>query len=124
VVPRCIPDTLTREAVLDILDSNDDETAIFCPDCPGSDSQVKIRFNGPHSSRVELRIFDVYGREVATLSDYYILCGSRVYEWDGRDEVNERLPMGLYHVVVTATEVDTGDESQSTAPIVIGRRLK
>jgi hypothetical protein len=85
---------------------------------------VKIRFNGPHTSRVRLQVFDGYGREVATLSDYYILCGAKIYEWDGRNELNERLPMGLYHVVVTATDRGTGEDSRSTAPIVIGRRLK
>ena len=124
IVPQCIPDTLTTKAVLEILDANDEEVAIFCPDCPGADSRVRIRFNGPHSSRIELQVYDGYGREVATLSDYYILCGARVYEWDGRNELNERLPMGLYHVVVTATERVTGEDSRSTAPIVIGRRLK
>jgi len=123
-VPQCVPDTLTAEAILEILDANDDEVAIFCPDCPGKDSRVRIRFNGPHSSRVKLQVFDGYGREVATLSDYYVSCGARIYEWDGRNEINERLPMGLYHVVVTATEPGTGDDSRSRAPIVIGRRLK
>jgi hypothetical protein len=124
VVPQCEPDTLTSKAVLEILDESDEEVSIFCPDCPGANSRVRIRFNGPHASRVQLQVFDVYGREVATLSDYYVLCGARIYEWDGRNELSERLPMGLYHVVVTATERSTGEDSRSTAPIVIGRRLK
>jgi hypothetical protein len=124
VVPLCIPDTVTVSAALEILDENDDEVAIFCPDCPGAGNRVKLKYNGPHSSRMQLRVFDGYGREVATLNDYYILCGARVYEWDGRNELNERLPMGVYHVVVTSTEPGTGDKSQVTAPIVIGRRLK
>ncbi len=124
LVPRCIPDTVTSVAVLEILDENDEEVAIFCPECPGADSRVRIRYNGPHAARVQLRIYDGYGREVATLSDYYILCGTKVYEWDGRNELNERLPVGLYHVVVTATGPGAGEDSQTMAPIVIGRRLK
>jgi hypothetical protein len=124
VVPQCIPDTLASKAVLEILDANYDEIAIFCPDCPGADSRVMILFNGPHSSRVTLQVFDAYGREVATLRDYYMRCGARIYEWDGRNELNERLPMGLYHVVVTATLRGTAEDSRTTAPIVIGRRLK
>jgi hypothetical protein len=123
-VPQCIPDTVTSAALLEILDTDDNEVAIFCPECPEGDSHVRIKYNGPHASRVQLRIFDGYGREVATLSDYYLLCGVRVFEWDGRSELNERLPIGLYHVVVTATEPGTGDDSRATAPIVIGRRLK
>jgi hypothetical protein len=123
-VPRCVPDTVTSKAVLEILDADDNEVAIFCPECPGADGQVRIRYNGPHGSRVQLRVFDGCGREVATLYDYYVLCGAKVFEWDGRNELNERLPMGLYHVVVTATGPDAGKDSQTMAPIVIGRRLK
>jgi hypothetical protein len=123
-VPQCIPDTVASAAALEILDADDNQVAIFCPGCPGGDSQVRLKNKGPHASRGQLRIFDGYGREVATLSDYYLLCGTRVYEWDGRNELNERLPIGLYHVVVTATDPATGKDSQTTAPIVIGRRLK
>jgi hypothetical protein len=124
MIPQCIPDTEIRKAVLKILDSGDNEIGIFCPECPGSDNRVRIAYNAPHQWRVRLSILDCQGREVATLSDYYILCGARVYEWDGRSEIYERLPMGLYHVVVTATDPDSGNDSQTTAPIVIGRRLK
>jgi hypothetical protein len=122
--PQCIPDNETAKAVLEVLDASDNETAIFCPDCPGSDGRVRIKYNGPNGWRLQLRIFDCQGREAATLHDYYVLCGARVYEWDGRNEVLERLPIGLYHVVVTATDPVSGDRSQATAPIVIGRRLR
>ena len=123
-IPLCIPDTLISKAALRILDVNGEETGIFCPECQTPGDRVFIHFNAPHGWRTELRVFDCYGREVATLEDYYILCGARVYEWDGRSELFERLPMGLYHVVVTASDPASGDGSQTTAPVVIGRRLK
>jgi hypothetical protein len=123
-IPVCVPDTLISRAVLKILDSNDNETGIFCPECRTSEAKIFIHFNAPHEWRTELSVFDCYGREVATLEDYYTLCGARVYEWDGRNEINERLPMGLYHVVVNASDPVSGNGSRTTAPIVIGRRLK
>ena len=123
-IPQCIPDTTIAEAYLEILDAADNKVGVFCPSCPGSDGLVRIKYNGPNESRLRLRVFDCYGREVATLDDYYVRCGAIVYEWDGRDEISERLPMGLYHVVVTSTDPVSGDRSQASAPIVIGRRLK
>jgi hypothetical protein len=36
----------------------------------------------------------------------------------------DELPSGLYHVVVTAIDRDTGKQSQATAPVVVGRRLR
>jgi hypothetical protein len=123
-IPQCIPDTTTVKASLEILDTAGDKVGVFCPGCPGSDGLVRIRYNGPNQSRLRLRVFDCYGREVATLHDYYVYCGAIVYEWDGRNEISERLPMGLYHIVITATDPVSGDRSQASAPIVIGRRLK
>jgi hypothetical protein len=124
VIPKCEPDTVIDRAVLRILDAEDNEVGIFCPECPGSADRVYIVFNAPHTWRTRLRVFDCYGRESATLSDYFTLCGARVYEWDGRNELRERLPIGLYNVVITAIDPGTGEESQTSAPIVIGRRLR
>jgi hypothetical protein len=123
-IPQCIPDTVTAGAVLEIRDASGRETALFCPDCPGSGGRITIKYNGPDGSRLRLRIFDCYGREVADLNDNCVHCGSRVFEWDGRNELLESLPMGLYHVVVTASDPVSGEVTQTSAPIVIGRRLK
>ncbi len=124
VGPRCIPDTVTTRVLLEITDINGDRSNIFCPECPRPDNKVFIRFNGPNGGRARLRIFDTSGRCVATLEDHITACGEVDFEWDGRNELLERLPMGLYHVVATATDPLTGDETEETVPIVIGRRLK
>jgi hypothetical protein len=120
---QCIPDTVTSRAVLEITDGDGKKVNIFCPECPEPNT-VTIRYNGPHTGRTRLRIYDGYGRCVATLEDHVTLCGETVFEWDGRNELMERLPMGLYQVVVTASDPRTGTETQEMVPIVIGRRLK
>jgi hypothetical protein len=91
---------------------------------PTDGEKIRITYNCPHGARLRLRIFDVYGRCVANLDDRTSLCGETETMWDGRDEVMEVLPSGVYHVVVTATEAETGRETQTTLPVVIGRRLR
>jgi hypothetical protein len=124
VVPQCIPDLTTSRAVLEITDGNGERASIFCPECSGPHNKVFIKFNGPHMGRTKLRVFDASGRCVATLEDHVTVCGAALFEWDGRNELLEALPMGLYHVVVTATDPSTGSQTQETLPVVIGRRLK
>ncbi len=111
---RCIPGGSSR-AVLKVSEK------IFAPD---AGEKVTITYNGPHHGRISLRIFDAYGRCVATLDDRVSMCGEARVVWDGRDEVSRQLPVGLYLIVVTAHDPQTGSESKQTVPIVIGRRLK
>jgi hypothetical protein len=121
--PRCIPDTTIVSARLEIVDSDSNRVHIFCPECPGAANTVFIKYAGPDGWRTELRIYDTAGRLAATLSDYYTRCGTVTVEWTGRNELMERLPLGLYYIVVTATEPGTGRVTQEMVPLVIGKRL-
>ena len=112
-VRECIPSGRT-EAQLRVSKS------IFCPE---SGEKVTITYDGPHAGRLRLRVFDVYGRSVATLDDRVSLCGESEILWDGRNELMEMLPAGLYHIVVNATD-DRSEDTQEMVPVVIGRRLK
>ena len=91
---------------------------------PLDEEKITIIYNSPHGTRMRLRIYDVYGRCVANLDDRISVCGESQIAWDGRNEVLEELPAGLYHVVVTAVNAGTGQETQETVPVVIGRRLR
>lgn len=91
---------------------------------PSDGEKLKMTYDGPHGSRIRLRIYDSYGRCVANLDDRTSLCGETELLWDGRDEVMSLLPSGLYHVVVTAIDDATGEQSQVTAPVVVARRLR
>lgn len=91
---------------------------------PTDGEKITIAYDGPHAARIRLRVFDAYGRCVANLDDKTSLCGESGVLWDGRDEVQEQLPSGLYHVVVTAIEPGTGNQTQVSLPVVIGRRLR
>jgi len=94
---------------------------IFAPDLGET---VVLKYNGPDGGRLQLRVFDGKGRLVATLFDRQSVCGEREMEWDGRNEVWEALPAGLYLITLTAEGPEGKSRSMETVPIVIGRQLR
>jgi hypothetical protein len=88
----------------------------------GSDEAIEIRYNAPKASHVTVRIFDLKGREVATVYDGICL-GPQRTTWDARDNAGKRVPMGAYLCHVMARDRERGNGSNAAAPIVIGRKL-
>ncbi|HET9886082.1 MAG TPA: DUF4331 family protein [bacterium] len=62
----------------------------------------EIAFSIPQKSEVQLRIFDVTGRQVRTLIDGEIPAGAHTAKWDGADEGGQRVAAGIYLVQLTA----------------------
>jgi hypothetical protein len=62
---------------------------------------------GSALTRVDLRVFDVLGRQVTTLVGGLRPAGSHVVRWDGNNERGERMPSGmyLYRLTVGSSEV-------------------
>jgi hypothetical protein len=61
-------------------------------------SETSIGFATPSAGRVELGVYDLAGRLVATLVDRELPAGSHVAVWDGRDESGHGAPDGVYLV--------------------------
>jgi endonuclease/exonuclease/phosphatase family metal-dependent hydrolase len=59
-------------------------------------SSTTIRFGVGRPGRVELRIYDVRGREVRTLVAGELAAGAQVRTWDGRDAAGHALAPGIY----------------------------
>jgi len=55
-----------------------------------------IRYSVPVQGRMRLRIFDVIGREVASLVDEIQSAGTYVVEWQGSDNAGRQLASGVY----------------------------
>ena len=55
-----------------------------------------IAFDLPQSERVEISIYNVLGREVATLVDEYYEAGYHELTWDGRDRSGRDTASGIY----------------------------
>ena len=69
-----------------------------------------ISYQLPVISRVSLRIYNVLGQEVATLTDDNKQAGSYVVEWDG-----SKFPSGVYFYRLIATAINSGTRNQFTS---------
>jgi hypothetical protein len=86
------------------------------PYVPHIDAPLEIAYAAPQGERVLLRVFDVQGRELFVLVDEIAPPGGlRTFLWDGRDDLNQRLPAGVY--VLHLEIPGSGDET--TAPVVV-----
>ena len=99
------------------------EPRVFCPSC--GDEGFAIRFGVPSVSTAVVRIFDSAGRSVATLYSGDSV-GERELIWSGRDEMGQPLPPGLYvcHLQTSDLTYQSNSKTTTTAPIVIGARLR
>jgi hypothetical protein len=88
----------------------------------GGGESIEIAFNAPRASHVTVRIYDLKGREIATIFDGQCL-GPQRATWDARNDNGERVPLGAYLCHVMAREQGRGDGSNAAVPIVIGTRL-
>ncbi|MCK5597509.1 MAG: hypothetical protein KAJ04_08690, partial [Candidatus Eisenbacteria sp.] len=87
-----------------------------------SDEAIEITYNAPKASHVTVRIFDLKGREVATVYDGICL-GPQRATWNARDNEGKRVPMGAYLCHVLARDRGEGNGSNAAVPIVVGTRL-
>jgi hypothetical protein len=62
----------------------------------------EISFSIPQESQVQLRIFDVAGRQVRTLINGAMAAGPHTAKWDGADDAGLRVSPGIYMVQLTA----------------------
>jgi hypothetical protein len=82
-----------------------------------------IEFNVPTNSDVVLRLYDIEGRVVRTLVDEEQYAGPGQAIWNGRDELREVVPIGVYICHLEATDRDKGSTTTDQAPIVVGTPL-
>jgi hypothetical protein len=57
---------------------------------------TRIRFDIPHSVDVQLRIFDILGREVRSLVNERHNAGSFTVTWDGKNNMGRQVSSGVY----------------------------
>ena len=52
-------------------------------------------------SKIELAIFNVIGQKVRVLENGSRLAGTHTIKWDGRDQLGNAMPTGLYFYTLT-----------------------
>ena len=69
---------------------------------------TQIRFSTDKSARIELKVFDVLGREITTLLSNEMTPGEYSATWDGKNKYGQQMPSGVYYVRMTASVRDQG----------------
>jgi hypothetical protein len=67
------------------------------PNPPGPDG-TRVRLDLARSEDVNLEVFDVAGRRIASLAHTTLPAGDHGLHWSSRDERGERLPAGVYFI--------------------------
>ena len=57
---------------------------------------TEIEFKLPEEAEVELAVYDISGRRVATIFRGLETAGVKRYAWDGRDDAGRPVPSGVY----------------------------
>ncbi|MEZ4649511.1 MAG: FlgD immunoglobulin-like domain containing protein [Candidatus Eisenbacteria bacterium] len=71
-----------------------------------SNGPVSIGFQVPTQADVDIRIFDVSGREVTVLARGSYGAGAHVIDWDGRDSRGQNVASGVYFYRMQANEYE------------------
>jgi len=58
--------------------------------------QMRIQYDLPERAPVQLRVYDVLGREVVVLIEEILPAGRHTARWDGRDASGKRVSSGVY----------------------------
>jgi hypothetical protein len=69
---------------------------------------TRIQFSTEHSARITIVVYDVLGRQVATLADADFFPGIYSASWFGTGEGGTHLPSGIYYARMTAARVGEG----------------
>lgn len=77
-----------------------------------------IRFDLPQSAEVDLALFDLLGRRVATLFAGKQVAGTHIVRWEGRDDSGRNVSNGIYFYRLYALTAD-GKEYQELKRLVV-----
>jgi hypothetical protein len=97
--------------------------AIFSPDNDGMDDVATIAYRFPNRGYVcNITIFDANGRPVRYLTHNAICSTGGYFRWDGLDEKNRKLPIGVY-VVYTEAFTLQGQTKHWKQAITLARKF-
>ncbi|MGH7682079.1 MAG: FlgD immunoglobulin-like domain containing protein, partial [Candidatus Eiseniibacteriota bacterium] len=83
--------------------------AVFAPAPNPFTSETAIAYMLPANTWVQIRIYDVKGRLVRTLTEGNATAGPHATSWDGRDDTGRTLGSGIYFFKVIAGTTVTTD---------------
>jgi hypothetical protein len=93
------------------------------PFAPEIGEALVFSINAPLESKITLRVYNLEGREIATLASG-TFWGTRDIMWTGRDRLQRLVPIGTYILFLEAVEKGTSRVTTASAPAVVGAVLK
>jgi hypothetical protein len=63
-------------------------------------SLTTIQYELPKTSKVDIRIYNILGREVKTLVNRIQTAGIKSITWDGKDDNNRIVSSGIYYCIL------------------------
>ena len=93
------------------------------PFAPDLGERLEIEYTAPPNNYMVLKLFDLEGRVVVTLFDGESTGGLQTFNWDGRNELFERVSIGVYILYLQATDRKSGKATTAKAPVVVATRL-
>jgi hypothetical protein len=90
----------------------------FSPDGDGSEDEVTFRYTLPMSSELTLKIYDIEGRMIKALFEDEPQISGEI-TWDGRDDENRMVRVGIYIVWV---EVKGDSHSNKKMTLVVAKK--
>lgn len=92
------------------------------PFSPYAGQHCIISFDLPENlSRVNLKVFDLKGREVIKISDQSLQTAVGQFIWDGKDANDKLLPVGIYIVLMEAGALESEKIYRKQKTVVIAR---
>jgi hypothetical protein len=89
--------TCTTTAVIDVNPGQRPTRYSLSQNYPNPfNANTQISFALPKDGRTTLEIFNVLGQKVNTLVDEYMRAGTKIVNWDGRDNRGMEVPSGIY----------------------------
>ena len=55
-----------------------------------------IKYNLPSTGKISIKIFDIIGREIATLINQEQSAGEHYVPWNGKDNTGNKVASGVY----------------------------
>ena len=100
------------------------EPSPFSPDGDGFEDIVSLNFSLNHDvSTVRVRIYDAEGRFVRTLEQARLTGRTGKLFWDGLDDFDRPLRIGVYIVLFEALDAAGGSVEIYKKPVVLARKL-
>lgn len=82
---------------------------------PSPSRSVNLAFTLPTSSKVQLGVYDLFGRRVATLADGVLGAGAHTKAWAGRSDDGAKVGAGVYFYKLVV-----GDEIRTARSVFLG----